>query len=116
MSDSANPAGFERSDVPPPLLLALAIGFALTVALVMGCLAYGFPRATHDIYKGPIAALPPAPRLQTAPRRDLAAYEAAERRRLNSYGWSDRAQGRTQLPVEQAMRKVAAEGWRSEAQ
>jgi hypothetical protein len=116
MSDSANPAGFERSDVPPSLLVALAIGFLLTLALVLGCLAAAFPHALHDRDKGPIAALPPAPRLQTAPRRDLVAYEQAERRRLDSYGWSDRARGRAHVPVDQAMREVAVGGWRSEGQ
>ena len=116
MSHSANPAGFERSDVPPPLLAALAAGFAVTVALVMIVLAAAFPRTLHDQLRGPVAALPPAPRLQTAPRRDRVAYEAAERRRLQTYGWSDRAQGRVRVPVDQAMRAVAAQGWRSEAQ
>jgi hypothetical protein len=115
MSQS-NPAGFERSDVPPPLLLALAIGFLLTVAIVLGAVAAVFPRAVHDQDKGPVAALPPAPRLQTAPRREFVAYEQAERRRLETYGWTDRAQGHVHVPVDQAMREVAAAGWRSEAQ
>src|SRR4051812_48646478 len=87
MSHSANPAGFERSDVPPPLLLALAAGLLLAVAIVLGAVAAAFPRALHDQHKGPMTALPPAPRLQTAPRRDLVAYREAERRRLESYGW-----------------------------
>ena len=116
MSDSANPAGFERSDVPATLLLALAIGFLLTVAIVLGAVAAVFPGALHDRYKGPVAALPPAPRLQTAPRREFAAYDEAERRRLASYGWSGRGGGRVHVPVEQAMREVAAGGWRDEAQ
>ena len=115
MSESANPAGYERSDVPPVLLLALAAGFALTVAIVMSILAATYPRSLDDGIKGPIQALPPAPRLQSAPRRDLVAYEAAERRRLDTYGWSDRAQGRVRVPVDRAMRQVAAEGWRSQS-
>jgi hypothetical protein len=116
MSDSANPAGYERSDVPPLLLLALAVGFAVTVAIVMAVLAAAYPRSVNDDFKGPIQALPPAPRLQTAPRRDLVAYDAAERRRLDTYGWSDRTNLRVRVPVKQAMRQVAAEGWRSQQQ
>ncbi len=115
MSDSANPAGFERSDVPPPLLIALALGFALIVAAVMTALAFAFPHALHDQEKGPLSALPPAPQLQIAPQRDRVAYEQAERRRLATYGWSDRARGRVRVPVDRAMREVAAGGWRSEA-
>ena len=114
MSDSANPTGHERSDVPPLLLLALAFGFALTVAMIMAVLAAAYPNSLNDDFKGPIQALPPAPRLQLAPRRELVGYDAAQRRRLATYGWSDRAQGRVRVPVERAMRQVAAEGWRSE--
>jgi len=114
MSESAHPAGYERSDVPPLLLLALAVGFAVTVAIIMTVLAAVYPHALNDDVKGPLQALPPAPRLQTAPRRDLVAYDAAERRRLETYGWSDRAHGRVRLPVQHAMRQVAAEGWRSQ--
>jgi hypothetical protein len=116
MSDSANPAGYERSDVPPLLLLALAFGFALTVAIVMTVLAAIYPHSLNDDFKGPLQALPPAPRLQTAPRRDLVAYQVAEHRRLGTYGWADRSQGRVRVPVEQAMRQVAAQGWRSPQQ
>ena len=116
MSDSANPAGFEGSDAPPPLLIALAAGFALTVAAVMTCLTFAFPSALHDQEKGPLGALPPAPRLETAPRRDRIAYEQAQRKRLGGYGWSDRANGRVQVPVDQAMNEVATEGWRSDTQ
>jgi hypothetical protein len=116
MSESANPAGYERSDVPPLLLLALAAGFALTVAIVMSVLAAAYPHSLNDDFKGPVQALPSAPRLQIAPRRDLVAYDAAERRRLQTYGWSDRAQGRVRVPVDQAMRQVAAQGWRSQGQ
>ena len=116
MSQSANPAGYERSDVPPLVLLALAIGFAVTVAIVMAVLAAVYPHSLNDDDKGPLQALPPAPRLQTAPRRDLVAYRAAEQRRLETYGWTDRAQGGVRVPVERAMRQVAAEGWRSQGQ
>ena len=116
MSESANPAGYERSDVPPFVLLGLAVGFALMVAIIMTVLTAVYPHALDDDYKGPVQALPPAPRLQTAPRRDLVAYDAAERRQLETYGWADRAQGRVRAPVQQAMRQVAAEGWRSQGQ
>ena len=114
MSDSANPAGHERSDAPPLLLLALAGGLALTLVLVMAALAAFFPSAVRDQDKGPLQALPQAPRLQVAPRADLHVYREAQDRRLQTYGWSDRAQGRVRVPITQAMRAVAAQDWRSE--
>ena len=116
MPDVANPTDFERSDVPPRLLAALALGFALTVAAVLVALGLAFPEALHDIDKGPLQALPPQPRLQLAPRADRRAYEQAGARRLHSYGWADRGRQRVREPVERAMREVAAQGWRNDAQ
>ena len=114
MSDSANPAGHERSDAPPLLLLALAAGLALTIAVIMASLAAFFPSSVQDQDKRPLQALPPSPRLQVAPRADLHVFREAQERRLQTYGWSDRAQGRVRVPIDQAMRAVAAQDWRSE--
>ena len=38
------------------------------------------------------------------------AFRAEEMRRLNSAGWQDRAAGTVHIPIDQAMRAVAAEG------
>jgi hypothetical protein len=111
MPDPANPTDFERSDAPPGLLLGLAAGFAASVAAVLLTLALGFPSALGDIAKGPLAPLPPQPRLQAAPLLDRIAYERRETRRLESYGWADPAHRRVHVPVEGAMREVAAKGW-----
>ncbi|MDG2307206.1 MAG: hypothetical protein P8R42_21660 [Candidatus Binatia bacterium] len=54
--------------------------------------------------------VPPAPRLQVNPDRDIAALRAAERERLDHYGWLDRATGRAHIPIERAM-ELLAEGY-----
>jgi hypothetical protein len=53
---------------------------------------------------------PPSPRLQTDPRRDLAALHAREDAQLKHYGWIDRPSGRVRVPVERAMELLVAEG------
>jgi hypothetical protein len=116
MPDVANPTDFERSDVPPRLLAALAIGFALTVAAVLVALSLAFPEAIGDIDKGPLSALPPQPRLQIAPREARRAYEQDAARRLHGYGWADQGRQRVREPIERAMREVAGQGWRNDAQ
>ena len=116
MPETANPTDYERSDAPPGLLVALAVGLAVTVIGVMIALAFLFPNALADCPKGPVQPLPPAPRLQIEPRGDLIAYETAKTRRLESYGWANRARGRVHVPVEAAMRDVAAKGWRDDAE
>jgi hypothetical protein len=47
--------------------------------------------------------LPPKPRLQELPVRDLAAFEAAENQVLNNYGWVDKQKGTVHLPIDRAM-------------
>lgn len=54
--------------------------------------------------------LPPAPRLQTEPFKDLEELRAAEDRELESYGWVDRASGVARLPIERAIELVVEEG------
>lgn len=111
MSDAARPTDYERSDASPWLIVALAAGLTGTVIGIMIGLTLLFPQSLADRPKGPITALPPAPRLQVSPKGDLIRYENAETRRLTSYGWVNRAQGRVHVPVEQAMRAVAAGNW-----
>jgi len=47
--------------------------------------------------------LPPAPRLQTTPFRDLTELRAEETRLLTTYGWINQAGGIARIPIEQAM-------------
>jgi hypothetical protein len=46
---------------------------------------------------------PPSPRLQTQPFKDVYLLKQGQNERLNSYGWSDRANGYVHIPIERAM-------------
>jgi hypothetical protein len=92
---------FERSDVPAFLPLWLAGGLAGFVVIVLVVVWIAFPLAVHQQYRGPLQSLPPAPRLQVSPKQDLRAYETAKARELKS----------APLPIDQAMKATAAEGW-----
>jgi hypothetical protein len=50
----------------------------------------------------------PAPRLQPAPQPERAAYFAEKEKRLNGIGWVDRAAGVAHIPLDDAMRLMAA--------
>ena len=54
-------------------------------------------------------AVPPAPRLQSAPEQDWRALRDEQTRRLNSYGWADKARGTVHIPIERAMDEMAEE-------
>jgi amino acid transporter len=115
MSDYAEhpelpPARTEKTDVSPR---AIIIGLVL-VTVVAGLLAllciWLFPTALKDSRARVGAAEFPAPRLQATPAPDMATFYAEEMQRLHGAGWVDRAQGIVHIPIEDAMRAIAARG------
>jgi hypothetical protein len=66
--------------------------------------------------RGPAANTPPrpfegpTPLLQPAPQPDRAGYFAEKRRLLDSYGWVDRQAGIARIPLDEAMKLLAARG------
>lgn len=53
---------------------------------------------------------PPEPRLQADPQRDLKDFRAYENAQLSGYHWVNRAEGTVSIPIEQAMKMIAARG------
>jgi hypothetical protein len=106
--DSSRPS-HERRDAPPRLLAVLAIGVA-AATLFWALILLGI---YHDqvLHPRPVTVPAiPAPRLQIDEPRALARHRAAEAKRLNSYGWVDRARGIAHIPIDEAMRRVARQG------
>lgn len=97
MANNRPKTDYERLDVPPRLLAALAAGLILSIGAVLGGVAVAFPFALSPPGRGPTQPLPPKPRLETAPAADLANYRAIESRRLAN--------------IDQAMNSVASQGW-----
>lgn len=87
--------------MPPLLPLWLAAGLAGCVILVLLGIMLAYPLADSQQYRGPMQPLPPAPRLQLAPAKDLDRYQAAKERELH----------RTGVPLEAAMQATAKQGW-----
>jgi hypothetical protein len=48
-----------------------------------------------------------APRLETDPARDIAAFDREKAAKLHSYRWIDRSRGVVQIPIERAMELVS---------
>ena len=92
---------YEPKDVPPYLPLWLACLIGGFVALVLVGITIAFPLADRQQYRGPMQALPPAPRLQVAPVTEREWYEAAKQQELKS----------APLPIEAAMQATAKQGW-----
>jgi hypothetical protein len=90
----------------------------LFLLLLVSLLAMGwmfwYLAAREESSPAPWAAaerdLPPAPRLQADPARDLENLRKAEAAVLNSYGWVDRKAGIVRIPIERAMEVLAERG------
>jgi hypothetical protein len=105
------------ADVPPKGaalgLLAVFGLIAVSAAFVLGMFAIfgatGAPRPVTPLQAA--RQVPPAPRLQVAPERQLATIRAAEQARLQGYGWADRPAGLARIPIGRAMQLQAGRGW-----
>ena len=64
---------------------------------------------------GDAAPLPPLPRLQTDPKKELRDLRAEEQAVLESYRWVDRNAGVVRIPIEEAMRLALQRGFQSRA-
>lgn len=88
-----------------PAMLPFWLGLLIAgfVGGVLLSIDLGFPRAVHQESRGPLQPLPPEPRLQSAPAADLQRYEAAKRAQLSGRDGA--------IPIEEAMRATARQGW-----
>jgi hypothetical protein len=92
-----------------------AIAFGIVLAMLASWLLWqrwGAPSGVQA-FGGPNAgAMPQAesPALQSAPQQDRAQYDAEKRKLLDSWEWVDRQRGIARIPVEEAMRIMAARG------
>lgn len=100
---------YESGEVGRPWIVALGVGATILVAAV--CMV-----AIYFVYlpyarEKPIELTEfPAPRLQSAPRNDLAALEKAQIEKLHRTQWRKDEPGRAVIPIEAAMKAVAARG------
>lgn len=93
--------------------IAIALGTAL--AALASYLLWQWGNAPSGVQPlgGPNAGMLPAvapPGLQSAPQQERAQYFSEKRRLLESWEWVDRQHGIARIPVEEAMRIMAARG------
>ena len=55
-------------------------------------------------------SVPPEPRLQVTPSKELNAHDARVNGELDTYGWIDRPTGKVRVPIERAMDLVLERG------
>jgi hypothetical protein len=109
----------EKTDAEGRAVLKAALYLVLATTLV----AVGLVYLTHGLVSLEVAGdpapaplreatgrLPPEPRLQTLPFADIHAQREEEDHVLTSYGWVDPKAGTVRIPIEDAIRILAARG------
>ena len=104
---------YEPSDVQPLSVVRVAVlffaGIAASLGLVVGLFAL-FAAGSGP----PVEARHPAPRgvrLETIEGSGRSAIEAAAEAKLHSHYWPDRQAKRGLIPIEEAMQRLARQGW-----
>ena len=121
--DGQRAGGVEGIDDEIDVRAIASIGIWLAVvaiaAFAIGWLFYrglaSYEKRALDAKPSPIRAAnaprqPPGPQLQPRPESELALFRAAERARLNGWGWIDDGKSVAHVPVAKAIESVAANG------
>lgn len=104
---------YQPDTVDARQLLRVGAIFALAFGLILAVMYLLWrPQSPR---KPQADAVPPAPRLQADPRRDLLATQMEQQRRLQQYGWNDPQHRSAHIPLQQAMARLAAQGERQSA-
>jgi hypothetical protein len=94
------------------LILLLVLGYLIPTALEHALMERQarLSAPANPLAERQGARLPPAPRLQVNPARDIIEHRRAEDRVLSSYGWVDARKGIARIPIARAMALVAERG------
>ena len=110
--------GHEHSDVRVAPIVAAGIGLAIVLVIVAGLMlglydVFAAREARLSPPPNPLAAaagprLPPQPRLQVHPVKDLRELREAESNLLDHYGWVDKSAGVVRIPIDRAIELLGA--------
>lgn len=108
--DAANSVEQRDIDGRSVFLAGLALAALIALSIAMLWLIYGAAQRPLPFGAGMEPLQQKGPMLQTDPRGDRLEYEAEKRTTLNNLGWIDRHVGIAHIPINDAMRLVAARG------
>jgi hypothetical protein len=109
----------EHSDINARSVLLTGVFGIIGVWIIIGILYFCF---TYIVHQGAAAMplpvpteaqvnpMPPYPRLQSAPARDLKTLRAREDWELSHYYWVDKSKGTVAIPIERAIEILSQRG------
>ncbi len=100
----------QRPDVATGIVISAVAGFLAFVALSMTGLFFYLRSTAPEAFKTAVENHFPEPTLQKSPQDDLRRFEREQRAALSGDGWVDRSGELVRIPIEEAMRIIAARG------
>lgn len=109
------PGPSAKTDINFPAILKagaalLVTGVIIQIAMVWMFDYFNWREKRSDPKLSPLVTnqkqLPPGPRLQVTPMKDLKEIQSVDETYLNTYTWVDEQHGVVRIPIEQAMKKV----------
>ena len=115
MHSTPNGAGQEKSEVSVPFIVVslsvLLVGTFLVALLVVGIFQFfSHTYQTQESAKQNQQQIPPEPRVEVEPYKQLLDVHAREEHVLSSYAWADKGQGIVRIPINQAIDELAKKG------
>ena len=115
MHSTPNGAGHEKSEVSVPFIVVslsvLLVGTFLVALLVVGIFQFfSHTYQTQESARQNQQQIPPEPRVEVEPYRQLLDVHAREEHVLSSYAWVDKGQGIVRIPINQAIDELAKKG------
>ena len=120
-------AKYEHTDIDPSVGYKFALWLGVSMLISFG-MVYGAFRlfesqeraAGRQAVAYPLAAgqqlEPPTPNLQRQPFKDIYLLRQGETEKLTSYGWVDKGDGITHIPIDRAMEVMLQRGFPARAQ
>jgi hypothetical protein len=100
----------EPPNVANGIVLTAVAGFLAFVAITMAVLFFYLKAGAPGAFGQAIEHRFPEPALQKHPQHDLRQFQLEQRAALAGYAWVDRSKGIVRIPIDQAMRIIAARG------
>jgi hypothetical protein len=107
--DNRAKTAYEREDWPLGAVGIIYLGIFVFLVAIPLILVWAYPSSVSDASRR-LLVEPPAPRLQIDPERDLAEFRTKKNKELNTYYWVNKQKGIVHIPIDQAMKQLAAQG------
>lgn len=101
------------ADIKVVVWTGIGVLVFMVICVIIAKFHYDYEISQQPVEEGPFAneqRMPPEPRLQAYPAKDLAAFRETQAHVTDTFGWVDKNAGVARVPVEKAVDMVLEKG------